>query len=102
MKKKEKRNFWSDGLSINETRFSVLVVMTLSGFGYALFSHYSKGDITENLLELVRVLILSIVGVNVANSVSDSFRTKRDDNTQHTYNDSAGRDEDYFDPSQKK
>lgn len=76
-KRKRRHNFWSDGLSVDETRFSVIVVMALVGFVYALFSHYRTGDITDNLLDLVKLLVLSIAGINVAGYVADALRSKR-------------------------
>lgn len=93
-KKKRRHNFWSDGLSIDETRFSVIVVMALVGFGYALFSHYRTGDITDNLLDLVELLVLSIAGINVAGYVADAFRSKRESRKQTDYNDVAREEQD--------
>lgn len=91
---KKKRSFWSDGLSIDETRFSVIVVMALVGFSYALFSHYRTGDITDNLLDLVELLVLSIAGINVAGYVADTFRSKRESRKQTDYNDVAREEQD--------
>ncbi|MBU8576390.1 hypothetical protein ACQKEX_14845 [Bacillus pumilus] len=78
-KKSKNKSFWIDGLSIDEARFSALVAMTLLGFVYALFSHFFTGDITENLLNLIQTLILSIVGVNVSGHVTAAIHNKRED-----------------------
>lgn len=78
-KKSKSKSFWIDGLSIDEARFSALVAMTILGFVYALFSHLFTGDITENLLNLIQTLILSIVGVNVSGHVTAAIHTKRED-----------------------
>lgn len=94
MSKKKKKSFWADGLSINETRFSVLVLMAVVGFGYALYAHYDTGDITANLLDLVQVLIYSIVGVNVANAVTNAFRSKREVSNDSTYNEDVNQYDD--------
>lgn len=102
MKKVKKGSYWKDGLSVDETRFSVLVVMALAGFGYALYSHSNNGDITANLLDLVKVLIFSIVGMNVANFVAEPFRSKREEGKNPTYNVTADQDEDNFDPENNK
>lgn len=93
-KKRRRHSFWSDGLSIDETRFSVIVVMALVGFGYALFSHYRTGDITDNLLDLVKLLVLSIAGINVAGYVADTFRNKRESRNHLDYNDVAREEQD--------
>lgn len=101
--KKSRTSFWKDGLSINEARFSVLVLMALVGFGYALFSHYRTGDITDNLLDLLNVLIFSIVGINVTNHVTGVFRDKREDTTSPNYNEGANQDRYYnYDQSSKE
>ncbi|MCZ4246928.1 hypothetical protein BXO87_02150 [Bacillus sp. GZB] len=104
MKKDSKGSYWKDGLSVNETRFSVLVVMALAGFGYALYSHFDTGDITANLLDLVKVLIFSIVGMNVADFVTEPFRSKREDNKSPTYNVDTDQEETVFktDPDNNK
>lgn len=91
---KKKHSFWSDGLSIDETRFSVIVIMALVGFGYALFSHYRTGDITDNLLDLIELLVLSILGINVAGYVTDAFRNKRESRNHPDYNDVAREEQD--------
>lgn len=102
MSKKKKRSFWADGLSINETKFSVLVVMTVIGFGYSIYSHAATGDITNNLLDLVKFLVISIVGINCANYVTEAFRSKRETKGNPPYNDVAGEDNElYQDPNQK-
>lgn len=85
----KKKGYWKDGLSVDETRFSVLVLMVLAGFGYALFSHYLTGDISDNLLSLVQTLIAGIVGVNVANLVTETLRGGRENKEQPPYNEDA-------------
>lgn len=96
---KKKGGFWEDGLSIKETRFSTLIVLTIIGFIYSLVSHYTTGDITNNLLELVKILILSVVGVNVANFAKEGFQSKRYNKETPNYNEGAGNE--YYDPEQK-
>lgn len=79
MEKKKSSSFWSDGLSINEARFSVLVLMSVCCFFYALYAHYSTGAISPDLLTLLNTLIASIVGINVTNTVTGYLRDKRED-----------------------
>ncbi|MGG3801258.1 hypothetical protein [Metabacillus fastidiosus] len=85
-KKRKKNSFWSDGLSIDETRFSALVLMGVISLGYTLYAHYKTGDITHNLLDLVKVLIFSIVGINVANYITDTIHSRRGNKQSTDYN----------------
>ena len=69
MKKETKdkiKHFWSNGLSVDETKFSVFIILLIIGFGYGLYDHYTNGDIALNLLELIKILIFSIAGLNIA------------------------------------
>lgn len=83
---KKKRGFWADGFSISETKFSTLMVMTVVGFIYTLYSHAMTGEITGNLLDLVKYLVISVVGVNGVAAVSDVLQGKRDDVNDTAYN----------------
>jgi len=66
-------NFWKDGLSVDETRFSVLLCLLIIGFGYALYAYHTHGDFSNNLLELLKFLIFAVAGINAVNSVSKVF-----------------------------
>lgn len=87
---KRKRNFWADGFSIDETRFSMLAVLSVIGFIYALYADAHEG-IGDNLLSLINSVLLSFVGVNVAESVSRAYTTKKRETVQdETYNEDEG------------
>jgi purine-cytosine permease-like protein len=58
-------NFIKDGLSIDETRISVLVVSFLVTLGFALFQLCKVGDISDNLLTLLGYEIMAVTGVNL-------------------------------------
>lgn len=92
--KKKKNSFWADGFSIKETRFSMILAMTVVGFLYALFSHYETGDITGNLLDLVKFLLISVVGVNSVTAVSDVLQRRRENSGPDSYNDGVDEDND--------
>lgn len=98
--KKKKSSFWADGFSIKETRFSMVLAMTVVGFIYALFSHYNTGDITGNLLDLVKFLLISVVGVNGVTAVSDVLQRRRENNDSDTYNDAV--EDDPYDQESNK
>ena len=84
--RKKRKSFWADGLSIDETKFSTLMVMSVTGFTYALYSHFTTGDITDNLLDLFKFLVISVVGVNGVGVVADALQRKREPSEDTTYN----------------
>lgn len=53
-----------DGLSINEGKFSVLVLAFLLTLFYSFFLAWDKGDIPENLTTLLMTLAALIAGYN--------------------------------------
>lgn len=69
-------NFWKDGFSIQETKFSLLMVAFAIGFIFALIMYFLHGDISHNLLNLLTTLIFAIAGVNVADKLSQFFNGK--------------------------
>lgn len=60
-------NFWKDGLSIEESKFSILVCLLIVGFFFALYIYLTTGDFSDNLLELLKIIIIAITGINIAN-----------------------------------
>lgn len=68
--------FWKDGLSIDETKTSVLVLLTVITTIFILVMYVLNGDITDNLVDFGKLLVLSIAGVNVADKLSGMFINK--------------------------
>lgn len=71
--KTAKQWFWKDGLSIDETKLSSLILCL---FGCMLFggvSYIHVGDISTNLTTIITALIYAIAGVNITNSVLNRF-----------------------------
>lgn len=62
-------NFFKDGLSIDETRISVLVLAFLATLAFAFFQLWKVGDISDNLLTLLGYEIIAVTGVNVADKI---------------------------------
>lgn len=91
--KKKKGSFWSDGVSVDETKFSVTIVMAVVGFVYALTAHYRTGEISDNLLGLVETLVYSILGLNGVKFLSDVVQKKNKKRDEGTYNDGAVEDD---------
>lgn len=73
-------NFWKDGLSLDETKVSALVVSLIFCLIFAFGIYLYKGDISTNLVSVINTLIYSIAGVNSVNAVSNIIKgvTKND------------------------
>ncbi|ALA47874.1 hypothetical protein SUNDANCE_58 [Brevibacillus phage Sundance] len=68
--------FLKDGLSIDETRISVLVLAFAFTLGFALYQVITTGDVSDNLLILLGYEIAAVTGVNVADSIMLNKRKK--------------------------
>lgn len=66
-------NFWKDGLSINETRISALIVGFIISLTYAIYAYHANGDISNNLLEVIKILVISIASINFAGKLSEGL-----------------------------
>lgn len=65
-----------DGLSIEETKVSALIILCVLTFLFAFIMYVLDKDITDNLTSIIQTLILVIGGVNLSNSIASIF-TKR-------------------------
>lgn len=65
-----------DGLSIEETKVSALIILCVLTFLFAFVMYVLEKDITDNLTSIIQTLILVIGGVNLSNSIASVF-TKR-------------------------
>lgn len=65
-----------DGLSIEETKVSALIILCVLTFLFAFVMYILDKDITDNLTSIIQTLILVIGGVNLSNSIASVF-TKR-------------------------
>jgi hypothetical protein len=67
-------SFLKDGLSIDETRVSAMVILALGVFGVIAYREIRFGDIDINLFfDTLKTLILAIAGVNGVNLVAKKF-----------------------------
>lgn len=73
-------NFWKDGISINETKASSLVVGFLVSIFYAIYTYHMVGDFSDNLLELLKLLIFAIAGVNGISGFAEIIKNAKDYN----------------------
>jgi len=65
-----KLNFMDDGLSIDESRKSTLIITFLVAFIIAMYCVLARGDIPSNMLNFLLGLITVIGAVNGANLVT--------------------------------
>lgn len=83
--KKSRTNgsFWKDGLSINETRFSILSTLLVVCVIYALVENTVRGEISRTVLDFLQVLLLSFVGTNAVDRMSTAYETKKVANDEY-------------------
>lgn len=60
-----------DGLSLDETKASALMVGFLAILISSIIAYFMYGDISDNLLSLNEILIVAIAGVNALRGVAD-------------------------------
>ncbi len=65
-----------DGLSINEAKVSVLIITCVLLTVFSCVMYYLKGDISDNLTNIIQTIILAICGVNISNSAATAYGRK--------------------------
>lgn len=75
-KNKKPKNFWSDGLSIDESKVSCLIICLIFGMIFVGYSYLKFQDISNNLADIIIALIYGVTGINVASSL-DSLMSNR-------------------------
>lgn len=78
-RKKEGKHFWSDGLSIDESKVSCLIICLIGGMIFAGFAYLQYQDISTNFADILIALIWGITGINVASNL-DKMMTRREKN----------------------
>jgi hypothetical protein len=68
-----KKSFWSDGISVDEERVSVIVVAFIVTLGVVLYTYLATHVVNELMLDLIKFEIGSIVGINVTNTISSGI-----------------------------
>lgn len=69
--------FWQNGLSIDETKLSALILCLIGCLIFGGINYSSIGDISTNLTTIITALIYSIAGVNITNSIVNRVSTTR-------------------------
>jgi len=76
----KENTFLKDGLSIDETKVSAMVIMFIITVIFALTMYGIHGDITINLLSLLSYLIFGITGVNAIDKVMNKIGNNSSNN----------------------
>jgi hypothetical protein len=72
MKRSEQiMNYFKDGLSVDETKVSVLMFAFLVTLGFALWQFATIGLINAGMLQLLGMLIGAITGINIVDKISN-------------------------------
>lgn len=89
----QKRRFWQDGFSINESRMSALIIILFSLIVFVLVMmilNVPIPDVPVGLKDIITTLIWAICGVNVFNKVSNFFSPNNSIGNYNGYNGYSG------------
>jgi hypothetical protein len=78
-----KNSFWKDGLSIKETRFSIVGLLLVISCVYSLVYVALNKRLPAELLDLVKSLLLAFVGVNTVDRVSSAYESHNQSETDY-------------------
>ena len=67
-----KNKFFDNIMSVDETRFSVLMVCLVCSLIFAGYVYVAKGDVSQNWVSIVEVFAYCVTGINVASAVSNN------------------------------
>lgn len=68
----EKAKHWiNDGLSMNETRVSVIMLSFIVTLGFSLWQFYNDGVIDGSILTLIAYEIGAITGINIVDKIGN-------------------------------
>ena len=72
----KKKSFWDDGLSIDETKISCLILCLLAGMVYVGIAYMINGDVSTNLADIIIALIYAVASINVASSLDNLINNR--------------------------
>lgn len=72
-------NFFKDGLSVDESRISVLLIVFIVTAGFALWQFATIGIIDGSMLTLLAYLIGAITGINIV----DKFKPNKQETPEY-------------------
>ncbi len=65
------RNLFDKVFTLDEFRFSAIVLVLFVVTGFAMYKYWVTGDITDNITELIKIIILTVGTVNGVKGVSE-------------------------------
>ena len=68
-------NFLKDGLSVDETKVSMLMIAFIITLSFTLYMYYVNGFVGAELITLNSSLILAITGINVTSKIKEVFNS---------------------------
>ena len=85
----KKGHWWQDGIGIDETKFSVLVVLLVIAFltgMWFVIANEQMGTIDPAMVSLINTLIYAIAGINIANGAAKILDNRRRVEDYERYN----------------
>lgn len=76
------KSFWRDGLSVDETKTSTLMILLLVFSALAVHSYVTTGDFSLNLLNLIGFLIAAVTGINAVKFGASYVKDKKESSIQ--------------------
>ena len=80
--RKPKRTIFAwiaDGLTINETKSSALILVMLSMIGLGIYQVVTLGDVSVNLTEIIKWSLMAVAGASGLNAVANSYGNNNND-----------------------
>lgn len=74
-----RKAFWKNGLSIDETKTSALIICLFIVIIFACVHYHYMNDISNNLKDIIETLIYAIAGINIFSNVAEKFGTNKSD-----------------------
>lgn len=72
--KKQAEHFWANGLSVDETKVSALLVLLIIAFAIAMYKFWIGVDISDKHLSIITILVYAVTGINGLSIVSDFIK----------------------------
>ncbi len=69
-------HFWKDGLSVSESKVSIIILILIVGFAYILYKDFTNQIFSPLIADLLKGCLYSIAGINVAGSVTQILGPK--------------------------
>jgi hypothetical protein len=67
-----RKSFWKNGISIDESRVSVLMVLLIIFSVSTLYMYFIDKEVDLYIVEITKVLIVSVAGVNAINLINNT------------------------------